>query len=88
MQKIKKRFAKYWGFQHIPSSPEYPRSNGLTEKTEETEKNFVEKAKEDNNDPYLAMVEVRNTPVDTTNLQPNLLGKDNFNQFYQLVQTI
>ena len=58
------KFAKDWGFQHIPKSPEYPRSNGLAEKTVQTVKDLLEKAKEDNKDPYLAMLEVRNTPVD------------------------
>ena len=47
----------------MPSSPEYPRSNGLAEKAVETAKNFLENAKEDNKDPYLAMLEVRNAPV-------------------------
>ena len=59
-----KRFAKDWGFQHIPSSPEYPRSNGLAEKAEQTAKNLPNKAKEYNKDPYLAILEARNTPVD------------------------
>ena len=58
------KFAKDWGFQHIPSSPEYPRSNGLAEKTVQIVKDLLEKAKEDNKDPYLAVLEVRNTPVD------------------------
>ena len=57
------KFAKDWGFQHISSSPEYPRSNGLAEKTVQTVKDLLEKAKEDNKDPYLAMLEERNTPV-------------------------
>ena len=56
-----KRFAKDWGFQHIPSSPEYPRSNGLAEKTVQTAKNIPEKVKDDNKDPYLIMLEARNT---------------------------
>ena len=59
-----KRFAKDWGFQHIPSSPEYPRSNGLAEKTVQTAKNIPEKVKDDNKDPYLIMLEARNTSVD------------------------
>ena len=58
------KFAKDWGFQHIPSCPEYPRSNGLAKKTVQTVKDLLEKAKEDNKDPYLAMLEVRNTSVD------------------------
>ena len=48
----------------MPSSPECPRSNGLAEKTVQTAKNPLEKAKEDNKDPYLAMLETRNTPLD------------------------
>ena len=32
--------------------------------TVQTTKNLLEKAKEDNKDPYLAMLEARNTPVD------------------------
>ena len=55
------KFAKDWGFQPIPSIPKYPRSIGLAEETVQTAKNLLEKAKEDNKDPYL---EVRNTPVD------------------------
>ena len=38
-----KKFAKDWGFQHITSSPEYPRSNGLAEKTVQRVKNLLEK---------------------------------------------
>ena len=58
------KFAKDWGFQHIPNSPEYLRSNGLAEKTVQIVKYILEKAEEDSKDPYLAMLEVRNTPVD------------------------
>ena len=59
-----KRFAKNWRFPYIPSSPEYPRSIGLAEKTVQIAKNILEKAKEDNKNPYLAVLEARNTPVD------------------------
>ena len=59
-----KKFAKDLGFRHMPSSPEYPRSNGLAEKAVETAKNFLEETKEDNKDPYLAVLEVRNAPID------------------------
>ena len=51
-----KRFTKDWGFQHIPSSPEHPRSNDLAEKVVQTAKNLLEKAKENNKDPYLALL--------------------------------
>ena len=38
-----KKFAKDWRFQQITGSPEYPRSNGLAEKTVKTVKSFLEK---------------------------------------------
>lgn len=59
-----KRFAKDWGFQHVRSSPEYPRSNGLAEQTVQTAKNLPEKEKYDNKDPDLRVLEARNTSVD------------------------
>ena len=59
-----KKFAKDCRFQHISSSPEYPRSNGLAGKTVQTMKILLEKAKDDNKDPYLTMLEARYTPAD------------------------
>ena len=38
-------------------------SNGLAEKTVQTAKRMLEKAKRDRRDPYLALLEQRNTPV-------------------------
>ena len=58
---IFKMFAKDWRFQHITSSTDYPRSNGLAEKTVQTMKNFFEKATGDNKDPQPTMLEARNT---------------------------
>ena len=40
-----KNFAEDWRFQHITSSPEYPRSNGLAEKTVQTVKSYLKKLK-------------------------------------------
>ncbi len=59
-----KQFADSWGFQHVTSSPHYPQSNGLAEKTVQTAKRIFTKAKEDKRDPYLSLLEYRNTPVD------------------------
>ena len=42
--------AKHWGFQHIPRSLQYPRLNGLVEKTLQTAKDRLEKAIDDNKD--------------------------------------
>ena len=56
-------FAASWKFSHVTSSPKYPQSNGLAEKTVQTAKRMLEKAKRDHKDPYLALLEQRNTPV-------------------------
>ena len=58
------KFAIEWGFQYIPSSRKYPRTNGLAEKTVQTAKNLLKKAKKDNKESYLAMLKITNTPVD------------------------
>ena len=47
----------------MTSSPKYPQSNGLAEKTVQTAKKMFEKAKRDRKDPYLSLLEQRNTPV-------------------------
>ena len=57
------RFAKQYQFQHVTSSPRFLQSNGLVEGTEQTAKKLLKKAYEDNNDPYLAILELRNTPI-------------------------
>ena len=54
-----KTFAKDWKFQHITSSPEYPRSNGLAEKTVQIVKSLLEKAKDENKDPHLTMLKAK-----------------------------
>ncbi|CAB4006538.1 sec1 family domain-containing 2 [Paramuricea clavata] len=56
-------FAKTWGFKHVTSSPLYPQSNGLVERTVRTAKSIVAKARRDYQDPNLAILEHRNTPI-------------------------
>ena len=57
------QFASDWGFQHITSSPNYPQSNGLAEKSVQTAKRLMSKAVRDRKDPYLSLLEYRNTPL-------------------------
>ena len=52
-------FTKDWRFQHIASSLEYRRSNGLAEKNVQTVKSLHEKASDDNKDPRLMMLEAK-----------------------------
>ncbi|KAI8511855.1 hypothetical protein Bbelb_109550 [Branchiostoma belcheri] len=60
------RFAQTWSFTHTTSSPHYPQSNGLAERAVQTMKRLLQKARADNKDPFLALLEYRNTPVDNT----------------------
>ena len=56
-------FATCWKFAHVTSSPKYPQSKGLAEKTVQTGKKMLKKAKCDRKDPYVPLLEQRNTPV-------------------------
>ena len=51
-------FAEAWKFIHQTSSPHYPQSNGLAEASVNILKNLMEKS----DDPYLALLNYRNTP--------------------------
>ena len=59
-----KSFANDYGFEHITSSPLYPKSNGLAEKSVQTVKNLIKKCSESGDDIYLALLDLRNTPRD------------------------
>ena len=59
-----KRFSQQYGFHHEMSSPKYPRSNGFIERSIQTVKGVLTKAKESGSDPYLALLCLRTTPVD------------------------
>ena len=59
-----KDFTKEWDIEHITPSPLYPQSNGLAEKSVQTAKKILTKAKEDGTNPLLALLEYRCTPVD------------------------
>ncbi|KAL1446090.1 hypothetical protein WDU94_005684 [Cyamophila willieti] len=57
-----KQFARKYEFQHITSSPMYPRSNGEAESAVKIIKKMLAKCLHDNSDPYIAMLNLRNTP--------------------------
>ena len=66
-------FAKSWEFKHTTTSPLNPKANGLVEKAVQTMKSLLTKAKQDSRDPYLALLEYRNTPIDDVGSPAQLL---------------
>lgn len=67
------KFAKKWDFVHVTSSPYHPESNGLAEKMVQTAKHTLKKSKKEGEDPYLAILEYRNTPIDGVGSPAKLL---------------
>jgi len=55
-------FSRKWKFKHTTSSPGFPQSNGMSENAVRTAKRLLQKAKADDKDPYLAILDFRNTP--------------------------
>ncbi|XP_037872900.1 uncharacterized protein K02A2.6 [Bombyx mori] len=71
-------FVKEWGFQLVKSSPYYARSNGMVERHIQIVKKMFKKCDFDQKDIYMALMEYRNTPIDSEiNMSPNelLLGR-------------
>ena len=64
------RFASTYEFRHVTSSPRYPQSNGRSENSVRTAKRIMTKAREAGTDPYLALLEWRNTPSESLKLSP------------------
>ena len=68
-----KEFAKFvetWGIEHVPSSPQYPQSNGKAENAVKQAKTLMKKAAESNSDAYLALLTLRNTPTEDMKTSP------------------
>jgi len=59
-----KVFAKQWQFDHVTSSPRFPKSNGFVERQIQTVKRTLLKTKQAGRDPDLAMLCLRTTPID------------------------
>ncbi|CAB4019827.1 Transposon Tf2-6 poly [Paramuricea clavata] len=62
-------FAKQWRFKQTTSSPTYTQSNGMSEKAVQTVKRILKKA----DDPYVGLMEYRNTPVTGMTYSPSQL---------------
>ncbi len=57
------KFVQEWGFQHVTSSSLYSQSNGLAESAVKTAKKVLTKCHEDQKDIYIALLNLRNTPL-------------------------
>ncbi|KAE9534116.1 hypothetical protein AGLY_008852 [Aphis glycines] len=56
-----KLFGMDWGINIVTSSPNYPQSNGLAERCVQIVKKLLKKASDTNTDPYIALMQYRNT---------------------------
>lgn len=57
-----KNFCSDWEIEHVTSSPYFPRSNGLAERSIRTVKSLLKKCHETKSDPYIALLQYRTTP--------------------------
>ena len=75
-------FAQTYQFHHKTSSPYHPQSNGKAERTVQTVKNLLKKAQEDQKDPYLALLDFCNIPMNEQVGSPaqQLMGRKHFCQ--------
>jgi hypothetical protein len=64
-----RKFSDEWNFQHHTSSPHYPKRNGTAEAAVKQAKRIFKMSK----DPWLAILEQRNTPEDQDALE-NLIS--------------
>ena len=57
-----KEFSRQWKFVHVTSSPAYLQRSGKVEAAVSSAKNVMRKSRKARTDPYLALLEYRNTP--------------------------
>ena len=66
-------FAAQYGFRLTTSSPYYPKGHGFIERQVQTIKNLLRKCAKDGSDPYLALLQLRSTPLDIRTPSPGEL---------------
>lgn len=64
------KFGREWLCEHVTSSPGYPQSNGKSEQAVKTTKSLMKRAKSSHKDPYLALLDFRNTPSQSMDSSP------------------
>ena len=63
-------FSRTWYFEHITSSPGHSLSNGMAESAVNTAKRIIKRAMESKSGVYLAILDHRNTPKQSTRNSP------------------
>ena len=63
-------FCKNYGVTHKTSSPGHSRANGKAEAAVKAAKTLLKKCHDDGSDPHLALLELRNTPIQGIGLSP------------------
>ena len=64
------KFVDSYSFEHNTSSPGYPQSNGKVENAVKRAKSLMQKASESRSDPFLALLDWRNTPSEMLDTSP------------------
>ena len=72
-----RKFAEEFGFQHVTSSPYHPQGNGFIESQVKIVKHALSKAMKNGQDPAMALLCLRATPIDRMSKSPAeiLLGR-------------
>ena len=72
-----RHFSIKYDMEHTTSSPHYPKSNGKAEAAVKSAKRLIKKTATTGEDPYLAILNIRNTPQQGVGLSPSqrLLGR-------------
>ena len=65
-----RRFAEGWEFRHATSPPHHHKSNGKAETAVKITKSLFKNAFQDGKDHWFALLEYRNTPVETIGSSP------------------
>lgn len=76
------KFATDWEFEHVTSSPIYPQSNRKVEQAVKSAKRLMKRARKNNKDIYLVILDFCNTPTEGMSSSPvqRLMKNKNTNQ--------
>ena len=66
-------FAAQYGFRLTTNSPYYPKGHSFIERQVQTIKSLLSKCAKDGSDPYLALLQMRSTPLDSRTPSPGEL---------------